>query len=1417
MAGELKEDTRVLEGLLSTTDQLESLESLDAAFTTNTGSFRQRHVSESVDIEFDLPEVVNMPSLESILNEKEEDILSLEDDPDLANVLNSELLSSVLDLDPSKGKKEKKTKHGSVLRHVVLKSVSGQMVSASARVDAGLPTAMAVSSLICIGTSHGVVLVFDPQQALKLVLGNTSIGAEYGAVTALGINMECTRLLCGHARGQITMWDLQSGKLLRTIIDAHPLGSAVLHVMFTDDPSVAICSDSGGSVFVLSFKRVIGMRTYESTCLFSGSRGEVCTMAPLHMHEGMKDHPLYEQSFLALATLAKVLIVTLKPDLEVLFTHTLKGPVDSLPLLSWQFAIIQVAAEKVIDPVIAFARGTEIYFYQAHSRAEKQIKFVFLQRIETSYKLVALDWLNPQIIATVDSLERVHVIDVRSMEELEVLDLSSVRLVYSSSYFKSLSTGGNVSKALVAASEHSCYQTIRVFNGQQLLLGVKSVHVLTLRTWRDRIEVYVKQNNFLDALELALSFYNGTAMAVIGLLGSKEQRIAEIAAQIEELLLAFVDITVFVNCPRTKETKELRTYFKEIVPIFIKYSIAINNMELLFREIYDKFSEDPIGKIVFLESLEPHILSDKLTSLSPIVMKEFIEHYQQQDKLKEVESCLLHLDVTNLDIHQMVKLCWAHGLYDAIFYVYNRGMRDYTTPLEELINVLKSTLQSRALLLDSDLSLGNKLLVYISCCLAGQAYPVGSIPEDLRQDVKKEVFNCITSQNTKDGFETELSYPRLRVLLHFDTQEFLNVLSMAFERKNFDDDFNAPSGVSRRQFLVNILLDVMVQDTGFTPSQVGSLFTFLARQMAKQEKRIHVNKVLFEQVLEYLANPDDDSRHEERQQALLELWNAGGLKQFDDARILVLAENAKFYRVCEMLYERTRQFPKVLSCYFRDSSREPQVFNYVHYVMTEDGYTDLEREELKEASLNSLKSFLSIDCGKTAHMIVTEFPDTLTVVVRQLEGQPTMQYEFLKGVFDSKSSTPARPEDSPDAEVHEKYIELMCKYQPDLVHSYLRNTENYRLEETLAIVRQFNNTYATAYLLEKAGDIHGAFQLLLETLKVKVKILCDVFEKHEFPPSNEIRKLTANVEAVLLGVLIPLCQRNSGRLDEADREALWFPLLETVMAPQRKCKDTTSAYFLAFKDQTRHVLNSMMGYISLPAILQKIMQDPTYSTGKFGEIKELILGMLDTYSYESTLLKTTNKLLASDLHSSLSNLKNQKNIGYSPKTVRCAICQRLFTNDHVSSQPDKLLVFRCGHVYHSECMAGTTGTEGNWICILCNKTGLSRLSSRKGKTSLGKLAKPSSSTAQKPESSMAPKKIDDTQKTERSVPSLTQQQFESVSRLKAQTKGASRFAILTELSRTSDAFSLNYGSRLTNSSSIFEDERFRLHLAPPRD
>ncbi len=47
------------------------------------------------------------------------------------------------------------------------------------------------------------------------------------------------------------------------------------------------------------------------------------------------------------------------------------------------------------------------------------------------------------------------------------------------------------------------------------------------------------------------------------------------------------------------------------------------------------------------------------------------------------------------------------------------------------------------------------------------------------------------------------------------------------------------------------------------------------------------------QVLEFLSNPDDGSRHEEREQAVLELLHAGGLQQFEEEKLLTLSENAK--------------------------------------------------------------------------------------------------------------------------------------------------------------------------------------------------------------------------------------------------------------------------------------------------------------------------------------------------------------------------------------------------------------------------------------------------------------------------------------------------------------------------------------------
>ncbi|XP_029306032.1 vacuolar protein sorting-associated protein 8 homolog [Cottoperca gobio] len=412
------------------------------------------------DKEFDIPQVDTPPTLESILNELEneeepfvlEDTCVLNTDNMDAHSCDTSSLASSDSGDPAHLKRKRRTVdlnatvHGSVLRHSLLKGISAQIVSAADKVDAGLPTAITVAGVIAVGTSHGLALVFDTNQALRLCLGTKATGAEFGAVSALSINHDCSRMLCGFAKGQITMWDLASGKLLRTITDAHPPGTAILHVKFTDDPTLAVCNDSGGSVFELSFRRVMGMRSCDSRCLFSGSKGEVCCIEPLRAPPDFKDHPITHYSLLAMASLTKILVIGLKPSLKVWMTFPYsKSDPSSVPQLAWQFVPVQ----KTVNPMLAFCKGDTVHFLLVKKEETGTIHVIKQKQLQLSCDIISLSWINSRTLVLVDSHEKLQVVDRPSQEVLETLDLEQVQLVYNSRHFKSLATGGNVSQALV--------------------------------------------------------------------------------------------------------------------------------------------------------------------------------------------------------------------------------------------------------------------------------------------------------------------------------------------------------------------------------------------------------------------------------------------------------------------------------------------------------------------------------------------------------------------------------------------------------------------------------------------------------------------------------------------------------------------------------------------------------------------------------------------------------------------------------------------------------------------------------------------------------------------------------------------------------------------------------------------------------
>ncbi|OXB65294.1 hypothetical protein ASZ78_001601 [Callipepla squamata] len=1359
------------------------------------------------DKEFDIPQVDTPPTLESILNETddEEESFVLED-PFLLNIDNTDTHS----YDTSSVASSDSGDRTHLKRYCESDTLGGQSGCWFAYCNCKyavfkyrvviLHMCLAASNLIAVGTSHGLALIFDQNQALRLCLGSTAVGAQYGAISALSINNDCSRLLCGFAKGQITMWDLASGKLLRSITDAHPPGTAILHIKFTDDPTLAICNDSGGSVFELSFKRVMGVRTCESRCLFSGSKGEVCCIEPLHAKVELRDHPITQYSLLAMASLTKILVIGLKPSLKVWMTFPY-GRMDpsSVPLLAWHF----VAVQNSVNPMLAFCRGDVVHFLLVKRDDTGAIHVTKQKQLHLHYDLINFTWINSRTAVLLDSVEKLHVIDRQTQEELETVEIPEVQLVYNSSHFKSLATGGNVSEALALVGEKACYQSISSCGGQIFYLGTKSVHVMTLRSWRERIDHLLKQERLTDALALAWSFYEGKAKAVVGLSGDTSKRKAVIADRMVEILLHYAD-RALRKCPDQGKIQVMEQHFQDVVPVIVDYCLLLQRTDLLFNQIYDKMSENSVAKGIFLECLEPYILSDKLMGITAQVMKDLLLHFQDKNRLENMEACIVHMDITSLDIQQVVLLCWENHLYDAMIYVYNSGMNDFISPMEKLFKVIAPTLNAGKSLSDEQVVMGNKLLVYIRECLAEITVRMYQKYDKMcRLHVVKagmvtakkpavfesslQIFEFLIRLHSTEGSVDEEVYPHIRTLLHFDTREFLNVLALTFE--DFKNDKQA---VEYQQRIVDILLKVMVENSDFTPSQVGCLFTFLARQLAKPNNTLFVNRTLFDQVLEFLCSPDDDSRHSERQQVLLELLQAGGIVQFEESRLIQMAEKAEFYQICEFMYERELRYDKIIDCYLHDPVRKEEVFNYIHNILSMPGYSAEEKQSVWQKALEHIEELLLLSPCKAADLVAIHFSEKIESIIANLQDQ-FLLFQFLRSLLDPREGINQDLLHLPP-HVTEQFIELLCQHSPDHVLETLKVLEYCRLEETIQITQKHQLHEASSYLLEKKGDIHGAFLVMLERLQSKLQMLTqDDGGSAELP-------LLESIEGTLMKT-IALCQRNSHNLNQQQREALWFPLLEAMMSPQKLSGSSQYRYADSLKSLTMQVLNNMAAFIALPSILQRILQDPVYGKGKLGEIQGLILGMLDTFNYEQTLLETTTNLLNHDLHWSLCNLRASVTRGLTPKQEYCCICLQQYKRRQESA--DEIIVFSCGHLYHSLCLLSkecraVSKDLMRWMCYKCN-------SSNKG----GKLSESFSELKKGSGTSLA---------QTGSESALDPQQIQAFDQLCRLNRGTSRLALLTELSRAHGGekhglLSASYGD--SAASSVFQNETFQLHLAPP--
>lgn len=134
--------------------------------------------------------------------------------------------------------------------------------------------------------------------------------------------------------------------------------------------------------------------------------------------------------------------------------------------------------------------------------------------------------------------------------------------------------------------------------------------------------------------------------------------------------------------------------------------MSIGRHDILFDTIYSLLSCDKLFEGYFFESLEEHILSGSSGSglnrnrssatastlahhIPPVILRAFIDYYAAQPALHaSLEKCLLHFDVSKIDLHSVMQMCRRHALWDAFIYLHNTAFKDYLTPFEELVKMM---------------------------------------------------------------------------------------------------------------------------------------------------------------------------------------------------------------------------------------------------------------------------------------------------------------------------------------------------------------------------------------------------------------------------------------------------------------------------------------------------------------------------------------------------------------------------------------------------------------------------------------------------------------------------------------------------------------------------------------------------------
>ncbi|XP_019090556.1 PREDICTED: vacuolar protein sorting-associated protein 8 homolog isoform X3 [Camelina sativa] len=975
-------------------------------------------------------------------------------------------------------------------------TISRTISSQAFKRDHGSPQVLAVHfSFVAVGTSKGVILVIpskyssdtaDQMESKMIWLGLQGERSQ-SPVTSVCFNQIGSLLLAGYGDGHVTVWDVQRASVAKLITE-HT--APVVYAFFLGRDSQGsrqfkvITSDTKGVVFkhTFSWALLLNMYTVKSQCLLDGQKnGTVLSASALpdenfgsslasskggnsavpsssisSMMGGVvgvdstwklfnEDSTSVEEGVVIFVTYQTGLVVKLIPNLEVYAQLPRPEGVreGSMPYTAWKCSTgnsSKEAEDRVSFLVIAWDRRVQV---------AKLVKSDLKEYAKWSLDSPAIGvvWLDDQllVIPTVSGHLYLFTRDgvVIHQTNFSVAGSSGNDLISYHTYFTNVF--GNPEKA---------YQnSVGVRGASVYILGTAHLIISRLLPWKERVDVLRRGGDWMGAFNMAMSLFNGQAHGVVDLPKTVDAIREAIAPSLAELLLSYVDeVFSYISIAFSNQIEkngvtheqssgtnnvnlEIEEQYNRVGGVAVEFCVHINRMDLLFDEIFSRFVAVQ-QRDTFLELLEPYILRDMLGSLPPEIMQALVEHYSRKGWLQRIEQCVLHMDISSLDFNQVVRICREHGLYGALLYLFNKGLDDFRSPLEELLIVLRNSEKQRAT------AIGYRMLVYLKYCFLGLAFPPGHgtlnptrLPS-LRTELIQFLLEKSNTQNSSTCVTSRWIYLNLYHLLEMDTEATLDVLRYAFVEKemvNHEGHLLESGEVSlesktddslpevNNNILIQNLIDALVhvfdgdlsqadesgdpndsESDKIWPSKEDSslLYEFVAFYAARG--KVSIPKSVLAQILDYLTSdhihPTYNVSSKLRETQLLNLLKAVPETDWDVAYVSHLCEKSHFYQVCGYIHIIGRRYVAALDSYMKEADEPIHSFCYVNNMLSRlsgDEFTTFQ-----SAIICRIPELIELNRQGTFFLIIDNLKDNITRIQEQLHSHPRSLFLYLKTVIE---------------------------------------------------------------------------------------------------------------------------------------------------------------------------------------------------------------------------------------------------------------------------------------------------------------------------------------------------------------------------------------------------------------------------------